>query len=112
MACKSVQVKRGDTWNAVFRYRDADDMPIDLTGATAILKLKPQDSNTAALTASTATGEITIDEGAGVVTLSVPYATMAGVTPAVYRSDLEITIGAERFSTETFMVEVIEDITV
>ncbi|WP_295445105.1 BppU family phage baseplate upper protein [uncultured Thiodictyon sp.] len=108
---KGISTKRGDTWTVVFTVRDSAGVVIELTDATARLQLKAPRATQAVLSVSDADA-LTIDEHAGTITLAVPYETMADIAPGTYQADLEITFQDKtRTSTDTFIVNIVEDIT-
>ena len=110
---RALSIKRGDTWQANWQYRDSAGDPIDLTGCSARLWLKPRYNDTAALEISSSSGELVIDGAAGDIAQTVSAATMAEIDPGIYRADLEITwTDSTVTSTETVYVSVVEDITV
>lgn len=85
----AVRLVRGDTWTRAWELRDANDAPIDLTGATARLQVR-DDADAVVIAASTADGRLTITPGAGRIDMRVPYAATA-IAPGGYRFDLEVT---------------------
>lgn len=113
----TVTIKRGDTWQADFLFRE-NDATADLTGCTARLQVRTK-ADVLILTASTnaptdpvTVGFLEVDGSAGKVSLSVDKALMTGITPAKYYADLELTYpdGTVR-SSDTFTVNVRKDIT-
>lgn len=107
------QFKRGDTFSLVFEIKTNDGGVVNLDEYTARLQLKPSNKNNIVLTALSENNELTIMGDAGFVYLDVDYNKTEHITPGLYRADLELT-SAEgiRTSTETFMIRIVEDITV
>ena len=108
----SVSFKRGDTWQPVFRYADADGNAIDLSGCSARMQARLLPTTSPAFTLSTADQSLVIDGPEGKVTAQLDKAVSAQIRPGKYKADLEITYtDGTRQSTDTFTVTVIEDIT-
>lgn len=105
------QIKRGDTWKGTFSWF-AGSYPLDLTDCTARLQLRTKKVYELILEASTTGGEITIpDPIMGVMELVVDSAVMEAIDPAVYLCDIEVVYADGSVqSSETFEVEVLEDI--
>lgn len=110
MACID-DVKRGDTFELLFTWTQNDEV-LPLTGCTARLHIKQLREDTALIEAVSGT-ELTIDEGAGTVTMVIPDADMAELTPGKYQLDLEVTFPTGKvLSTATIDFNVVKDITV
>jgi hypothetical protein len=106
-------VKRGDTWVWPFTYKDEAGTPIDLSGSSVRLHMKAKRATTPAVSASTATGEITLTPLDGVATVRIEPEITEIVAPAKYDADIEVTWADGTVqSSATFIVDVKEDITV
>jgi hypothetical protein len=109
----ALRIKRGDTWQCTWQYRDSAGDAIDLSGCSARLKLKPRYTDTETLSIGSGSGELVIDAAAGDIAQTVAASVMAEIDPGQYRADLEITWADSTVtSTETVWVEIVEDITV
>jgi hypothetical protein len=109
----ALTVKRGDTWVWPFTYKDEAGTPIDLSGSSVRLHLKAKRATTPAVSASTATGEITLTPLDGVATVRIEPAVTELVAPAKYDADIEVTWSDGTVqSSATFSVVVQEDVTV
>lgn len=108
----TITTKRGDTWRMTWTYQQADGAPLDLTGASARLQVRHATTGALLLGVGTATGELVITPAEGLITLSVPAATMAALEPGNHRMDLELTQSDGSVqSTETLTLKLVEDIT-
>jgi hypothetical protein len=106
----NIKVKRGDTWIQNFKWAiDGEVLP--LTNTTARLELRQKNVPTPFLSLSQGAG-LTINGAAGEIDLRVEASVMNTLAPGNYYSDLEVTFldGTVR-STDTFVVEIVEDIT-
>ncbi|CAB4125340.1 Domain of unknown function DUF2479 [uncultured Caudovirales phage] len=104
-------VKRGDTWNFVFAWKN-NNSPTNLTGCTARTQIRTK--KTGELMCQATTDDfITIDGTAGLVTVSYPPTITSGIDPGTYETDIEITfpITDQVQSSGTLQIEVDEDIT-
>lgn len=104
-------VKRGDTWNFVFAWKN-NNSPVILTDCTARTQIRTK--KVGEMIAQATTDDfITIDGPAGKVTVSYPATITAGILPGTYETDLEITfpISGQVQSSGTLQIEVTEDIT-
>lgn len=100
-------VKRGDTWDLLFQWRQADGTPVNLSGCTARLQVRDTARQVAASPAS-----ITLDAAAGTVNVNFEPAVTRLVAPGEYRTDLEITWADGRVrSSPTVLLTVLEDCT-
>ena len=110
---KKISVKRGDTWTANFAYTDVAGDPIDITGSSARMDIYAKNATAPAMSLSDATGELTINGAAGEIDLLVVYADMEDLAIGSYRADMEVTYSnGVRSSSVTFIVNIVEDITV
>lgn len=103
-------VKRGDTWNIQFDWKNNNN-PIDLTGCTA--KMQIRDKADALQTTVTTSDHITISGATGIVNVSFPATATASIDPGTYYSDLQITfpITGQVQSSSTIQFQVQEDVT-
>lgn len=86
---------RGDTWLRSWVIKDATGAPVDLTGASARLHVRPQEGTDTAddlILAATVGDGLTITASAGRVDLRVEAADMV-LDPETYRFELELTDG-------------------
>jgi hypothetical protein len=103
-------VKRGDTWNIQFDWKN-DNAPIDLTGCTARMQIR--DKLDALITTVTTANHITIFGTTGTVNVSFPSAITEDIDPGTYYSDLEITfpVTGQVQSSNIIQFQVQQDIT-
>lgn len=87
----NILADQGATFARELVYKDSTGTPINLTGYTAKMEVRPTiGSATLLLTLSTANGRITLGGAAGTITLSVPAANM-NFDPGSFAYDLEVT---------------------
>lgn len=87
-------IDQGSDWNLNVIYKDANDVPINLTGYTAAMQLRQNyNSDTAELTLSTANGGIVITGALGKLVLTATAAQTGALDSGFYVYDLEITSG-------------------
>lgn len=99
---------RGDTWLRSWIIKDANHVPVDLTGATARLHLRNQQGE--AVVSATAPDEITITPDTGRIDMIVPAASM--VLPlGAYKFDLELTQAGIVTTLEQKTLLIMEDMT-
>jgi len=85
---------QGATFARSLVYKDSTGTPVNLTGYTAKMQVRPIPGSTdLVLELSTSNGRITLGGSAGTVTLSVPAANM-NFSAGEYAYDLELTSGA------------------
>lgn len=89
----AVTIEQGATWLETFTWTDANGDPVNLTGYTAVAMVKTTYGGTTLLTASTASGTITLGGAAGTITINVPYATTGAIGGQTGVWDLELTSG-------------------
>lgn len=115
MASTSIKHYRGDTWLRSWVIKDATGAPVDLTGASARLHVRPQEGTDTAdelILAATVGDGLTITAGAGRVDLRVEAVDMAGLDLATFRFDLEVTFADGIVRTiEQNRIMIVEDIT-
>ncbi len=110
---QTISVKRGDTWTVNFAYTDSEGAPINLLGASCAMDLRGLYDETVLMSLSDVSGELTINGAIGEIDLLVPYADMEPLGLGTYRADMEVTYpNGVRSSSETFGVDIVEDITV
>lgn len=93
--------KQGRSWSHSFTYYGSDGLAVDLTGYSALMKVKAVPGGSTILT-SASTITITLGGSAGTIALSVTAANMAGLTPGCYLHEIELTSGA---GTTTDLIE-------
>ena len=96
--------KRGDTFSAACTYQGADGEPEPLAGYAIACKMR----RAALVFAFTVT--IT-DAPTGRYVISATAEQTAALEPGIWRADIEYSIDGAVSSTDTFQIEVIEDIT-
>ena len=115
MATSTINHIRGDTWLRSWVIKDATGAPVDLTGASARLHVRPQEGtdNADELSLAATVGDgLTINACAGRVDLRVDAADMAGLALATFRFDLEVTFADGIVRTiEQNRIMIVEDIT-
>lgn len=88
-------IDQGSVWSVVLVYTDSNDTPVNLTGYTAAMQLRQNyNSDTAALTLTTANGGITIVGATGTITITATATQTGNLDPGFYVYDLELTSGA------------------
>ena len=110
----SIRHYRGDTWLRSWVIKDATGAPVDLTGASARLHVRPQEGTDTAdelILAATVGDGLTITADTGRVDLRVEAADMAALAIGVYRFDLEVTFADGIVRTiEQGRIMIIEDV--
>lgn len=102
-------LKRGDTWRAVFSYKDSDGNPIDLTGCTPRIQVRTKRRGGLLLSLDLTDG-LTLDELAGTVT--VRYDLPSDFELGTHEFDIEMTYTDGTIESScTMMLAVLEDIT-
>lgn len=120
--------KRGDTWKArFFLYDDADDIrylvlapldealptgtAVDITSIDARLHVRDR-ADTLAYSCDLL-DDLSLDTtpASGLIHWAADAADTALVDPGVYLADLEVTVGTDVISTDTFKVKVLADVT-
>ena len=85
---------QGATLSRVITWNDSNGTPINLTGYTARMQVRPEaSSSTTILSLTTENSRITLGGSAGTITLSVAAADMAAVAAGGYVYDLELVSG-------------------
>lgn len=85
---------QGTTFTRNITYLDNAGLPVNLTGYTAKMQVRPAtDSSTVLVELSTANGRITLGGALGTIVLNAP-ATVMNFAGGVYVYDLELTSGA------------------
>ena len=115
MATSTLRHFRGDTWLRSWVIKDASGAPVDLTGASARLHVRPQEGTDNAdelILAATVGDGLTITADTGRVDLRVEAVDMAELDLATFRFDLEMTFADGIVRTiEQNRIMIIEDIT-
>lgn len=84
--------RTGDTWQKVFKWKQEDRTPFDLTGYTARMMVrKSWDSTTVNASISTASGGIDIVPLEGKITMTIAHTVTESMTASPYVYDLELT---------------------
>lgn len=87
-------IDQGSNWNLNVIYKDANGVPINLTGYTAAMQLRENyNSDVAELTLSTSNGGITITGNLGKLALTATASQTAALSSGFYVYDLEISSG-------------------
>jgi hypothetical protein len=104
-------VKRGDTWNLVFVWKN-DNTPIDLSDCTAKMQIRHKRTGVVLAEVTTTSG-ITITGPEGRVNVSFPTTATSTVEAGVHETDLQITFttSGEVQSSDTLEIPVVEDVT-
>lgn len=103
-----VKIFRGDTWQRSWVIQDAAGNPVDLTGASARLHVRNA-AGVKVMEASTVDGRLTLQPAQGRIDMVMPKEA-TGVTPGVYRFDIEVTYpNGVRFTYEQATLIVMED---
>ena len=95
-ALKPAQLVAGDTWARAWALADANDAPLDLTGASARLHVRDRDG-TLVMSADTTDGRLTIS--GNTIILSMPPAVTAVVAAGAYRYAMEVTFDVDNVRT-------------
>lgn len=86
---------QGATFNRVLTWQDSNGDPINLTGYTAKMQIRPEaSSSTTTLSLTTENSRISLGGAAGTITLTIAAADTAAVTAGQYVYDLELVSGA------------------
>lgn len=103
---------QGSTVDVTMTWKDETGTPINLTGYTARMQLRPSvSSSTVTLELTTVNGRIVLGGVAGTIQLLVPATTMAGLRPDSYEYDLEMVIGATVIKILSGCVKVVPEVT-
>lgn len=98
---------QGSTFSNVIQITDSDETPLNLTGFTARMQVRPSvSSSTVLLELTNANSRITITAAEGKINLSVDATTTSNLTPGNYVYDLETVNGSvvERILQGSFLV--------
>ena len=98
---------QGSTFSNVIQITDSEETPLNLTGFTARMQVRPSvSSSTVLLELTNANSRITITAAEGKINLSVDAATTSGLTPGNYVYDLETVNGSvvERILQCSFLI--------
>jgi len=83
-------IEQGTTFRKIFRWRQSNGTPVDLTGTTAKMQAWDDDHRTKLIDFNTQ-GSITIDAEAGAVTVELPDSVTTALTFDIARHDLKLT---------------------
>lgn len=87
----TIQIEPGATFELPLQFLDANSVPINLTGYTARMQVRPAPGGTLILDLTTSNGKIVITDAAqGKLKLLVEASETNSVPPGVYRYDLEL----------------------
>jgi len=87
-----IEMKRGDTLQFDALWAQGNGDPVDLTGYTAKMQVRPQTENGApVLDLSTGGSGITLGGASGTILVTAPAATTRAIAPGEYVYDLELT---------------------
>jgi len=93
VATLNLTFPQGATWSLALTWNDDGGDPINLTGYTARMQVRPSyDASTTVLSLTNGSG-LTLGGAAGTVTLRVEAATTTTVSAATYVYDLELQSG-------------------
>lgn len=98
---------QGSTFSNVIQITDSEETPLNLTGFTARMQVRPSvSSSTVLLELTNANSRITITAAEGKINLSVDATTTSGLTPGNYVYDLETVNGSvvERILQGSFLI--------
>jgi hypothetical protein len=84
----------GDTWTATFVSVNPDGTPVDNTGCSAKMQIRPDFSGPLTLEASTSNGLLALGGTNGEITVTIPAATTSSVAPGYYFYDLKLTFAS------------------
>lgn len=88
-------VDQGATLSRVITWKDPAKTPINVTGYTARMQVRPElASTTVTLELTTGNGRIALGGAAGTVTLTVSAADTTALVPGRYVYDLELVSGS------------------
>lgn len=85
---------QGATYDLNLTYK-IDEAPVDLTGYTAAMQVRPNASATATILSLSNGSGITLGGTAGTIALLVSSETMGAATPGTYVYDLELNSGSQ-----------------
>lgn len=107
-----ISIKRGDTWQTTWAWRDEAGDPLDLTDCTAALQLRRQLGSAPALDLTSPSAQLAIDPATSDVSVAVDASTMATLAPGTYSCDMQMTFPDGRvISTATVAVSIETDVT-
>ena len=101
-------IYQGDTLSFTVTSQDSDGNPINVTGRTYAMKVRPSSSSSTVL----ATATCVVTDGAnGVVSVTIPAATTAALDVGTGVADLEETNGSTVTTLVRWKVSIVEDVT-
>jgi len=95
-AIHNILIEQGSTFKLNLTWKDSEGVPVDLTGYTARMQVRPTvESADVLLNLSTATGEITLGGAAGTIAAvaSAQQTSLIGGRRAVYDLEVEASNG-------------------
>lgn len=88
-------IEQGATFTATITWRDVNDVPVNLTGYTARMQIRPSEASaTVTLELTTANARITLGGSAGTISLNVTATDTALLGAGAYVYDLELISGS------------------
>lgn len=88
-----ISIEQGSQWVAVITCRDADNVPLDLTGYEARMQIRATADAVATMLSITSTGvspAIVVTAATGVLTITIPATSTASLTAGSAVYDIEI----------------------
>lgn len=86
-----IELKRGDTLQVDVLWSQSNGTPVNLTGYTARMQVRPQPGDGAPILDLTSGSGITLGGSAGTIAATAPPATTRTFAPGEYVYDLELT---------------------
>ena len=84
-------LRQGSTWNQSIVWKDSNGVPVNLTGYSARMQIRPQvNSETVIVELTSENGRIDIDAPSGKLTLSLDAETTAGICQSTGVYDIEL----------------------
>lgn len=91
----NILIEQGATFDTTLTWKDEAGTPVNLTGYTARMQIRPEvGSSTVTLDLTTANGRIALGGAAGTIRLTIDAATTAALLPSVQVHDLELVVGS------------------
>lgn len=89
-----ILIDQGSTWSLQLTWLDSDGAPIDLTGYSARMQIRPTlESSTVTASLTSPSNGITLGGTAGTVTLAMTATQTAAITAGTYVYDVELVSG-------------------
>lgn len=93
----NITVKKGTTFQLPIIYQDSNGAPINLTGYTARLQVRPYEGGLLVTELNTTNGQITINGATGTLTLSMSQTVTAALPTGQYQYDLYVYFGSSAY---------------